>query len=45
MRPFDWFPGKEFEDCFKWLYKRFPKADRIDSTVFGVPETKEKQAA
>lgn len=32
-RSFDWFPGKDFEDCFRWIHQRFPDADRIDSTV------------
>jgi hypothetical protein len=42
MRPFSWFPGKDFEDCYKWIHQRFPKADRIDSTVIGVPKEKEE---
>jgi hypothetical protein len=41
MRPFTWYPDKKFEDCFKWLYQRFPNARKIDSTVLGV----EKKAA
>jgi hypothetical protein len=41
MRSFDWYPGKDFEDCFKWIHKRFPDADRIDTTVIGVTEEKE----
>ena len=45
MRPFTWYPGKKFEKCFKWLYRRFPDADRIDTTVMGVPEEKESKAA
>jgi len=36
MRSFDWYPGKDFEDCYKWIHKRFPNADRIDTTVIGV---------
>jgi hypothetical protein len=44
MRPFTWYPGKEFEACWKWLHETFPKAGRIDSTVIGV-ERKKKQAA
>ena len=43
MRPFTWYPGKDFEDCYKWIYKRFPNADRIDTTVMGV-EKKNKAA-
>jgi hypothetical protein len=40
MRSFDWKPGKNFEDCFKWLHERFPAsvAPRIDTTVLGVPK-------
>lgn len=44
MRSFSWFPDNAFGDCFKWLYKRFPNADRIDTTVLGVPYNKEKEA-
>lgn len=44
-RPLSWYPDKAFEDCFKWLYQRFPNVDRIDSTVMGVPEEKENKAA
>lgn len=43
MRPFTWFPDKQFQDNFKWLHGRFPHAPRIDSTVIGVPE-KESRA-
>lgn len=35
MRPFSWYPDKAFEDCFKWIHRRFPNADRIDTTVLG----------
>jgi hypothetical protein len=37
-RSFDWFPGKDFEESFQWLHKRFAKsvAERIDTTVLGV---------
>lgn len=37
-RSFAWRPGKEFEDCFKWLHERFPArvAERIDTTVLPV---------
>jgi hypothetical protein len=45
MRPFSWYPDKAFEDSFKWIHARFPRAKRIDTTVLGVPEMKEKQAA
>ena len=45
MRPFSWYPGKDFEDCFKWIHKRFPDADRIDTTVIGVPEEGEEEVA
>lgn len=44
MRPFTWYPGKDFEDCYKWIHKRFPNADRIDTTVIGV-EKKEEELA
>jgi hypothetical protein len=44
MRPFTWYPGKEFEACWKWLHETFPEAGRIDSTVIGV-ERKKKIAA
>ncbi len=44
MRPFTWYPGKAFEDCFKWIHRRFPNADRIDTTVLGVPEEKKQVA-
>lgn len=44
MRPFSWYPDKAFEACFKWLYTRFPRAEKIDSTVMGVTR-KEKKAA
>jgi hypothetical protein len=37
MRPFTWYPDKDFERRFKWIHKRFPNADRIDTTVLGVP--------
>lgn len=39
LRPFTWFPDKKFEAMFKWLHERFPKAQRIDTTVLGVPDT------
>jgi hypothetical protein len=45
MRSFEWYPGKDFEDCFKWIHQRFPNADRIDTTVIGVPEEKENKVA
>ena len=35
-RSLQYFPDKEFEKCFKWIHKRFPNADRIDTTVMGV---------
>ena len=38
MRSFDWYPDKNFEDCFKWIHQRFPDAKRIDSTVMGVQQ-------
>jgi hypothetical protein len=37
MRPFTWIPDKTFEEMFRWLHKRFPNAQRIDTTVLGVP--------
>ncbi len=37
MRSFSWYPDAEFEKWFKWLHQRFPNADRIDTTVLGVP--------
>jgi len=37
MRPFTWFPDKQFEAGFKWLHEKFPNAPRIDTTVLGVP--------
>jgi hypothetical protein len=40
MRPFSWYPGKDFEASFKWLHKRFKGAPRIDSTVIGVERKK-----
>ena len=43
MRPFTWYPDKNFEACFKWIYERFPNARRIDTTVLGVPEFKEEK--
>ena len=43
LRPFTWYPDKDFEKCFKWLYSRFPNAVRIDSTVMGVPKEKESE--
>lgn len=45
MRSFSWYPDKKFEDCFKWIHRRFPNADRIDTTVLGVPEGMEEKAA
>ena len=46
MRPFTWYPDKEFEESFKWLHQRFPDAKRIDSTVLGVPrERADKEKA
>lgn len=44
MRPFTWFPDKDFQARFKWLYERFPNAPKIDSTVLGVPKKKELAA-
>jgi hypothetical protein len=40
-RSFDWFPGREFEDSFLWLHKRFSRtvAERIDTTVLGVRDS------
>ncbi len=42
MRSFSWFPGKDFENCFKWLHKRFPAnvVQRIDTTVIAVEREK-----
>jgi hypothetical protein len=37
MRSFQWFPDQQFQDNFKWLHKRFPGADRIDTTVLAPP--------
>jgi hypothetical protein len=42
-RSFKWFPDKKFERCFKWIYKRFPNARKIDTTVLGVPEFTEEK--
>ena len=42
MRSFEWRPDKNFENCYKWIHKRFPNADRIDTTVMGVEEKKIK---
>jgi hypothetical protein len=44
MRPFTWFPDKDFQARFKWLHERFPNAQRIDSTVLGVEKEKEQAA-
>lgn len=44
MRPFSWFPDKDFQARWKWLHDRFPNALRIDSTVIGV-EKKNEMAA
>jgi hypothetical protein len=44
LRPFTWFPDKDFQARFKWLYGRFPNAPKIDSTVLGVPKNKEMAA-
>ncbi|MFA5261623.1 MAG: hypothetical protein WC450_10380, partial [Candidatus Omnitrophota bacterium] len=38
LRPFTWIPDKVFGQRFMWLHKRFPKAQRIDTTVLGVPK-------
>ena len=40
-RSFSWWPDKEFEKRFNWLHERFPKAERIDTTVLTI-EAKEK---
>jgi len=44
MRPFTWFPDKQFQQNFQWLHERFPNAPRIDSTVLGVPKDKAQAA-
>ena len=44
MRPFTWFPDKDFQARFKWLHERFPNALKIDSTVLGVPKEKQRAA-
>ena len=44
MRPFSWFPDKDFQARFKWLHERFPNALKIDSTVLGVPNKNEEAA-
>ena len=44
MRPFSWFPDKDFQARFKWLHERFPNALKIDSTVLAVPNQNEKAA-
>jgi hypothetical protein len=44
MRSFTWYPDGCFEACYKWIHDRFPNADRIDSTVIGVPKEKEQAA-
>lgn len=41
MRPFSWYPDKAFEDCFRWIHRRFPNADRIDTTVLGAEPQQE----
>lgn len=38
LRPFSWFPPKTFQRNYKWLYNRFKNAERLDTTVLGVPE-------
>ena len=35
LRPFTWFPDKEFESCYKWLHEKFPNAKKIDTTAIG----------
>lgn len=37
-RPFSWFPDKDFEAWYKWLYERYEKIGKIDTTALGVPE-------
>lgn len=44
MRPFTWFPDREFQERWKWLHQRFPGAPRIDSTVIGAPRDKSEAA-
>ena len=36
-RPFTWFPDNKFQKNFKWLYDRFTTAERLDTTVLGLP--------
>ena len=36
MRKFPWKPEDDFLKRVKWLMQRFPNADRIDSTAFGL---------
>jgi hypothetical protein len=43
MRPFTWCPDKTFEASLKWLFRHFPNAKRIDSTVFGYMGKKSKK--
>jgi len=37
MRPFTWIPDELFRSNFKWLYDKYYKIGRIDSTALGVP--------
>jgi len=38
MRPFTWSPDQLFIDNFKWMYDKFYRLGRVDSTAIGVPE-------
>lgn len=40
-RPFSWFPDESFQRNFKWLYDRFTNAERLDTTVIGLPPGQE----
>lgn len=43
MRPFSWAPDELFRSNFKWLYSKYYKLGRIDSTAIGVPEELSEQ--
>lgn len=44
-RGFEWFPDPVFCERFKLLHDRFPKAERIDTTVLGVPDGLDEKTA
>lgn len=43
MRPFSWSPDDLFKLNFKWLYEKYHRIGRIDSTAIGVPEELSEQ--